>query len=220
MKGGKGRNGCVLTLLHLNYLVAVAQSKDDEKCVNEVGSMLMAGDEEDEEAAAYLITEREFGVICSVIDLPSSFSMVKEAVTCEGGKTYIRTLFKYYTYNCVKEGRKRYVLSGDIFLTVQDVSKRHFANADVSWFIALQKEDKAYKDFFQKNKNGYYNELYKNVLYIRNMDVTKLDLERMRKPYPERKYTILLEDAGVTSKVENSGSKKRSINGSVNGSGK
>ena len=148
------------------------------------------GDEDTKLEVAYLITEKQFGVVCNLISLPSSFGMVKEEMK-EGRKVYVRSIFSPYTCESKMKGKDRYVLSGELYLTLPDRSKKHFEDPGVCWFLSLQQEDNTYDAFFMKNRYGYCNELYGNVQYIRSLDEKKLEKEKLRCPYGKRRFCIV-----------------------------
>jgi hypothetical protein len=139
---------------------------------------------------AVLITHEDFGVICNVHDLPSSFTMVKEVRRSDGDVTYVVTIFRPYLEKHRSKRMERYVISEELFLTVREGKKYYFQDYD-SWTIALQIPDDTYKCFFQPNVHGVYNEYYSNFLYVNKMDLTQLEVFKKKWNFPKTRYKIV-----------------------------
>ena len=167
-----------------------SESEKDYLAANE-GGVADDGGEWKRGKVGRWITDEEFGVISSYC-LPDGFSMIKEESWADGNKSYKETCFKRYKDEVhTKQGCERYVLSGELFLTVRMSLKKYFEDDDCSWVIGMVRSDVRFASFFGRDKFGMYNEYYGNYEYIKNLDEKKLELAKAATPIPETKFQMI-----------------------------
>ena len=145
----------------------------------------------EKEKVARWISDEEFGVV-SRYSLPEGFSMVKEETLADGSKTYVETCFKRYNEEeHYKKGFDRYVLSGELFLTIRMCLKEYFVGGNCCWMVALQRRGGKYEFLFKKDKNGMYNEFYGNYVYVKNLCESELEAMKVATRIPEPKFKMI-----------------------------